>query len=94
MQGPIYNSDEEIDLQEPVNDAKRSKGLRSQWVQCDNPECQKWRRIEYDADLDSLAQEKWICNMNEGSELQIILATVLIHRAKESHIYLYHASYI
>ena len=37
------------------------------WVQCDNPDCHKWRRIDYITDINSLSTEPWTCGMNEGS---------------------------
>lgn len=45
---------------------RQCKERKAQWVQCDNPECQKWRRIDYEADVNGLKNENWVCKMNEG----------------------------
>ena len=37
--------------------------LPSEWVQCDKPECRKWRRVAWNVDIDSLPEE-WQCADN------------------------------
>merc|ERR1711871_1928359 len=34
-----------------------------EWVQCDKPECRKWRRVAWNVDIDSLPEE-WQCADN------------------------------
>lgn len=38
------------------------------WVQCDKPECQKWRKVDCDIDLTLNSDKKWYCWMNSGKE--------------------------
>ena len=33
------------------------------WVQCDHPNCQKWRRVAA-ANADDLGDDPWYCSMN------------------------------
>lgn len=34
------------------------------WVQCDNPHCKKWRRVDED-ELESIGEDdQWFCRMN------------------------------
>jgi hypothetical protein len=35
----------------------------SNWVQCENPDCQKWRKIPWHVDVDTLP-EKFVCSEN------------------------------
>lgn len=72
----ILDSDEEEnkeskDFINQQNEGEQNK--KSHWVQCDNPECQKWRRIDYDADISKLANAEWICDMNEGLPFIMVL---------------------
>ena len=68
LQDVLNDSEDEVNSDETDNclETNRERPGQSQWVQCDNPECRKWRRITYIADLESLSNEKWICDMNEG----------------------------
>ena len=45
------------------------------WVQCENPECQKWRRITEQENLGELSEMKWICSMNKGT---LVLTSYLV----------------
>lgn len=61
------NNQEKVDS--PISkEALRRREKRSSWIQCDRPECQKWRRIDYVDDLRSVSDGKWICCMNEDSQ--------------------------
>ena len=62
------DDDNKEDSEHCIIGEKRSIG-RSQWVQCDNPECQKWRRIDYVIDIDEVESAKWVCEMNKGMPL-------------------------
>ncbi|XP_065060700.1 zinc finger CW-type PWWP domain protein 1-like [Rhopilema esculentum] len=61
------DDDNKEDSEHCIIGEKRSIG-RSQWVQCDNPECQKWRRIDYVIDIDEVENEKWVCEMNKDEK--------------------------
>ena len=39
---------------------------KERWVQCENPNCEKWRRIPHDAVIDEDAP--WYCYMNPDPE--------------------------
>ncbi|XP_057304281.1 PC4 and SFRS1-interacting protein-like [Hydractinia symbiolongicarpus] len=61
------NNQEKVDS--PISEkALRRREKRSSWIQCDRPECQKWRRIDYVDDLRNVSDGKWICCMNEDSQ--------------------------
>lgn len=40
----------------------------SNWVQCENPSCQKWRKIPWHVDIDMLS-EKFVCSDNMWNEV-------------------------
>ncbi|WAQ95083.1 ZCPW2-like protein, partial [Mya arenaria] len=44
------------------------------WVQCDNPDCQKWRRIPARF-ADSLDDQSWYCHMNPDRNMNTCSAT-------------------
>ena len=52
---------------EPNGEGEQLGSRQCHWVQCDNPDCRKWRRIDYIRDINSLSTELWTCGMNEGS---------------------------
>ena len=49
------------------------------WVQCDHPNCQKWRRIPT-ANGDDLGDEPWYCSMNPDPNMNSCGATEEDHR--------------
>lgn len=44
-------------------DVGRPAQAVSNWIQCENPDCQKWRKIPWHVDIDMLS-EKFICSDN------------------------------
>jgi hypothetical protein len=70
---------EELDADDKAASQSSSGGLRSSvdrgrpaqavstWVQCENPECMKWRKIPWHVDVD-LFPEKFFCKDNEWNQ--------------------------
>jgi hypothetical protein len=58
----LENADTAADILDPIIGKSASKPVVS-WIQCDRPECQKWRKVDMD-DVSSLSQEKWYCSQN------------------------------
>lgn len=56
-----------MDSKRPKKCTKRSSPtVSSVWVQCDKPDCLKWRLLKNVVDANQLP-EKWYCSMNEGT---------------------------
>ena len=72
----IYESEDEDSYSLQFDDNGNevpSSPCCSQWVQCDNARCQKWRRIDYSEDVDVFVDAKWMCDMNKGISLNILI---------------------
>jgi len=71
------SSDGEFDIFEYHSSGELSESLKqekaklekrqskSSWVQCDNGECSKWRRLDHLNDLSSVQCDSWVCSMNK-----------------------------
>ena len=76
----LYDSDEEVKSERTIDSLKADgEEERSKWVQCDNPDCQKWRRIDYMSDIASLSKEQWMCEMNEGKIKFFMISYAVFH---------------
>ena len=72
----VMKSDSEGEGSHLIDD-DREERRHSQWVQCDNPQCQKWRRIDAADCLEEYVAAKWVCGMNKGIFIQIFILDVM-----------------
>lgn len=56
------NSESNEGLMSTVDHGRPAQAV-SNWVQCENPSCQKWRKIPWHVDIDMLS-EKFVCSDN------------------------------
>lgn len=54
-----------LETDQPVSSSNSSSSSGQFWVQCDQPDCLKWRQLR-DCKNPSEIPEKWFCSMNPG----------------------------